>query len=59
MLALDMVCIQRVLVLGVADNSKKKKREKLPFKRETFHSFFCTTEKENVNYLKEELMANI
>lgn len=28
LLALDMVCIQRVLVLGVADNSKKKKKRK-------------------------------
>lgn len=39
LLALDMVCIQRVLVPGVADNNKGGK---LPFKRETFDSFFYT-----------------
>lgn len=50
MLALDMVCIQRVLVLGVADNSKKKKKEKnCPSKGKHFILSFVLQKKKMSN----------
>ena len=54
----DMMCITRVLVLGVADNNKGKN---CPSKRETFQSFFYATEpgqKGNVTYLRREWIAH-